>query len=96
MAANSSVSDNNGEHDRLLRQRDLALGCAILAVAMTAVIFWRNFGMEYTELEAARQAVHQHRELLIQNQKAMKQVNSALLATRQAVEKFSQARRGSP
>ena len=96
MAANAAIAGTEREHDRLLRQRDLALGCAILAVAMTAVIFWRNFGMEYTELETAHQAVHQHRELLIQNQKAMKQVNSALLATRQAVEKLSQARRGSP
>lgn len=96
MATNSTVSGNKRELDQLLRQRDLALACAILAAAMTVVIFWRNFGRQDKELEAAHQAVRQHRELLIENQKAMREVDLALRAAMQAVKELSQAKRGSP
>ncbi len=93
---NSAVSGNNGEYDRLLRQRDVAFACAILAVALTIVILWRNFGVQYTELEKANQTVRRHRELLVENQKALTAVHSALLSTRQAVDELSQAKHGSP
>lgn len=85
-ASNSTVSEKKGELDRLLQQRDLALACLILAVAMTGAILWSNFGAKPIEVEQANQAVRQHRELLTTHQKIMQEVHAALLANQQAME----------
>ncbi len=92
MMSDSVVTGNGAEPERLLRQRDLALSCAILAVVLTVAMLWSNFGVEPTEIRQAQQAVQQHRTLLAEHQKIMDSVQAAVLANQRELEKMKQSR----
>jgi len=85
-------STNDTEYARLLRQRDQAFACAVLAVAMTGAILWSNFGPEPPELAETFQAVHRHRVSLSDHRKILEAVHSAIVANQQEVERLGKAR----
>ena len=86
----------DGEHARLLRQRNLALVCAILAGALTLGMVWTNYGKEYPGLGEMREAVRQHQRLLAENSDLEATVSSVLAANRQELERVQRASRQSP
>lgn len=83
---------NHGEQERLQRQRDQAVACAVLAVTLTVMALWNNFGREHPELASIQQAVRQHRELVASHHKILEDVHAALLANQQEVERLSRPR----
>jgi hypothetical protein len=79
-----------------MRQRDLAVVCAVLMAAVTTAMLWNNFGREFPGLEEERAAVSRHRELLAENLKVLTATGAAWQANQQEVERLRQAKRGSP
>lgn len=96
MTPDPAIPSNEAEYDRLLRQRDQALVCAILAAAIACAVVWSNFGREYPGLKEMEEAVRQHLELQLEHEKIKAAVNSALMENRRELEKIQQAGRGSP
>lgn len=95
MTPNPIVAANEARNYLLLKQRDQAVVCAVLMAALTLVACWSNFGREYPGLKETVQAVRQHRELLGEHQKLEAEVNEALMAARQELERIQPTGQGS-
>jgi hypothetical protein len=94
-----SIELNNAgevELGRLRNQRDQALVCAILALALSVGVWWTNFGREFPGLRETREAVQQHRALLVEHEGLLATVSAALLANRKEAENLRQVRQNSP
>ncbi len=86
-----------GGHEKSLRgQRDLAVIGGILASALATAVLWSNFGKEFPEVEATRQAVRQHQALMRGNQEAVWEIQAAIQANQQELERLRRVKPGAP
>lgn len=92
MSRKPNESTSGAEEARLIRQRDQALVCAILAVVISGGIGWSNFGREYPGLRESREAVLHHHASLTEHEGLMTTIRSLLLDSRKVVEQLRQTR----
>lgn len=73
------------------QQRDQALACALLALAVMTAVLLSNFGPESLEMERARTAVRQHRELQEQHREILRANEAVLRQNQVELERMRQA-----
>jgi len=76
-------------------QRDQALACAWLALAIAVATLWSNFSLSYDDVRAARAAADQHRALIADHERILAANDAALKETRTALERLRTARTSS-
>lgn len=81
-----------GKLDQWRQQRECAVACAVLAVAVGGAVLWSYFGKDWQEIAETREALRLHRELLSENLKAFGSVESAVEANERVLAQLRRAR----